>query len=239
MLLNRGGIVNLDDEEEELIWETTDKDDGFGSPLAAASAATATPIPSSTTTSTIGASEPKYRSSRIIELEAENARLKDENTRLRGHVRTLANRVAELERQETHQLPVMAPSSSSAIVDSATSAAVMSEYEARSTIGTDSVVQAGDLDEVEGVKNSPLPIPSHPDNNPSPSSSSSVQQPRSEDSGSDDKSDDDAIIVSQRISSTVQVPSTAPPHTQSSTAHKVQALASLDFDEDDEEDGWS
>jgi len=80
-LLARGGVVSLEDEEEDLAWESTDKDpDELASPAGGGS---------SNGGGSSGA-EAKVLQARVRDLESENAQLK-------GQVKTLALRIADLE----------------------------------------------------------------------------------------------------------------------------------------------
>jgi BSD domain len=87
MLVNRGGIVTLDDEdEEELVWETSNEDGSSEHETPTASTSSA----SEASGSNVVKSSESILLSRIKTLEAENSKLKSQ-------VKTLVGRIGELE----------------------------------------------------------------------------------------------------------------------------------------------
>lgn len=90
MLVNRGGVMDLDDEEEEeLEWESNDKNDSIDG----------------------GLSSQEVTSRGVVEKESEGKlisrvhKLEHENSTLKSQVKTLVNRIAELEKLLQQQAP--------------------------------------------------------------------------------------------------------------------------------------
>ena len=117
-LVSKGGVLSLneDDDEEELVWESEERQEEVSAAAAAAAAAGAVagagavadggisksgrPVAASSSSGHdgIGGGVGPQASSESRVLRAKVGTLEDENQRLRGQVKTLAGRVAELER---------------------------------------------------------------------------------------------------------------------------------------------